>query len=70
MANAFKYFNDPSTTETQKFVLYFDKLFDCLNVRSTSEWLKKKKPDLKPYRSAEDERLKVSDQLFRKWITM
>ena len=60
VASAFSYYNDPSTTETQKFVSYFDKFFDCMNVRSTTEWRKKKKPNLKPYTSIEDERLEVS----------
>ena len=59
VASAFLYFSDPSTTETQKFVLYFDKFFDCMNVRSTTEWQQKRKPNLKPYQSVDDERLDV-----------
>lgn len=47
-ADLFAYFGDPSTTETQKFIRMFDKLFDCLNVRSLTQWIKKMKPDLKP----------------------
>ena len=38
VADAFAYFGDVSTTETEKFVRNFDRLFDCLNVRSLSEW--------------------------------
>lgn len=49
-----------STTEMEKFVRQFDRLFDCLNVRSLSEWKVKAKPDLKPYTSPNDSRLTVS----------
>ena len=61
MQHAFEYFGDESTRETQKFVSYFDKFFDCLNVRSVDEWARKKKPFLKPYRSSDDERLVVGN---------
>ena len=37
----------------------FDKFFDCLNVRSPDEHKRQRKPDLKPYTSASDERLCV-----------
>ena len=60
VANAFSYFDDPDTTETQRFVSLFDKFFDCLNVRSTNEWIGKRNPNLKPYTSPSDERLEVS----------
>ena len=33
-----------------------DAFFDCLNVRSTTEYQKKRKPFLAPYRSDDDER--------------
>ena len=38
---------------------YFDKFFDCLNVRSFSEWKASRKPDRKPYTSPDDPRLEV-----------
>ena len=60
VANAFTYFGDPTTKETQRFVLYFDRFFDCLNVRSTNEWIRKRKPNLKPYSFPNDSRLEVS----------
>ena len=47
------------TTETEAFLRMFDKFFDCVNVRTLSEGIKKKKPNLMPYRSSSDERLKV-----------
>ena len=59
VADAFAYFGDNSTTETEIFVRNFDRLFDCLNVRSLSEWKSKAKPDLKPYTRPDDCRLKV-----------
>ena len=59
MANAFKYYGDPSTTEMEKFVRAIDKFFDCLNVRSLSEWAIKRKPNRKPYTTPQDERFKV-----------
>lgn len=47
-------------TETENFIRIFDRFFDCLNVRALSEWKSKAKPDLKPYTSADDSRLKVN----------
>lgn len=60
VACALSYFNFPETGATKKFVEIFDRFFDCLNVRNRSEHYEKKKPDLKPYTSAKDERLLVS----------
>ena len=53
------YFGDPTTKETEFLIRQFDRLFDCLNVRSLSEWANKRKPDLKPYTSPDDRRLLV-----------
>ena len=50
VADAFSYFGDPSTTETETFIRYFDRLFDCLNVRNLSDRLqvhKKEKSNCK-----------------------
>ena len=55
----FMYFGDAMTTETEKFTLTFDRFFNCLNVRSLSEWKVKRKPDLKPYTNVDDPRLEV-----------
>jgi hypothetical protein len=54
--DAFEYYGDPLTTETQKFVLNFDVFFDCLHGRSISAV----KPNRKPYFSPDDSRLSVS----------
>ena len=59
MAEAFNYYGDEMTRETEIFVRNFDRFFDCLNVRSTDEWIRRRKPDLKPYSSPNDDRLKV-----------
>ena len=49
MGNALEYFGEDETTETKKFVKHFDRFFDCMNVRCTSEGRTKRKPDLRPY---------------------
>ncbi len=46
VADALAYFDNPATEETEKFCRTFDRFFDCLNVRSTKEWVTKRKPDL------------------------
>ena len=51
----------PATIETAKFCAMFNKFFDCLNARSTKEYIKKKNIDIAPYESRGDERLKVSN---------
>ena len=38
----------------------FDKFLDCLGVRNLDEYRKNRKPNLRPYRSPDDERLTVS----------
>ena len=60
VANALAFYGDLQTKETQRFVRIFDKFFDCLNGRNLDEHQKRRKPNLKPYRSKDDERLKVS----------
>ncbi len=59
VADALSYYNNPDTKDTEHLCRMFDKLFDCLNVRSPREWITKKKPNLKPYTSADDCRLEV-----------
>lgn len=60
MSDALAYFKNPDTEETQKFVAMVDRFFDCLNVRSKTEWALKRKPDLKPYSTSDDDRFDVS----------
>lgn len=54
----------PDVEETAKFVLMFDKFFDCLNVTNFTNAARKRKPFLEPYTSAEDVRLKVANAHF------
>lgn len=59
VANAFRYLGKEETVETERFVSNFDKFFDCLNVAHPTEWIAKKKVNRKPYKTVDDERLKV-----------
>ena len=65
VARALEFYGDAETSETKMFVQIFDKFFDCLNVRNLDEHRKKRKPNLRPYTSPNDERLTVS---FKKGI--
>ena len=58
--SALTLYDDEETSETRKFVTMFDRFFDCLNVRCTSEGKQKRKPDLRPYYSPSDSRFAVS----------
>lgn len=60
MASALEYYGLEETKETVNFVKMFDNFFDCLNVRCISASVQHRKPDLRPYRSPDDERLKVN----------
>lgn len=60
VANALEHHGDTDSTETAKFVRLFDRFFDCFNVRSTEESIKKRKPDMRPYKDPTDSRLSVS----------
>lgn len=59
VAAAMEYYAEAETVETMKFVRVFDRFFDCLNTRHPKEGLLKRKPDLSPYRTSSDIRLKV-----------
>lgn len=52
-----KAFGPPEARATAKLCEMVDGFFDCLNVRSTTEHIRKRKPFLAPYRSVQDERL-------------
>ena len=49
-------FGPPEAAATAKFCKMVDGFFDCLNVRSTKEHERKRKPFLAPYTSLNDER--------------
>ena len=69
VAEAFALYDYPDTSETERFVRTFDKFFDCLNVRSTDEYVKQRKPNLRPYTDITDERLTVSVSCFLNYIS-
>ena len=54
-----KYYNIPESAATQTFMLFMDRFFDMLNVRSPDEAAHKRKEDLKPYSHPDDARLQV-----------
>ena len=56
MANGLEHYAIPGSEETTQFVRMFDRVFDCLNVRS----LRAVKPDRRGYTSAADGRLEVT----------
>ncbi|XP_070562112.1 uncharacterized protein [Ptychodera flava] len=59
VANAIDVFGPEEAKETANFVRHMDKFFDCLNVRSTEEHIKKRKPNLAPYENIDDPRLEL-----------
>ena len=64
VANGFKSLRElkltsTDTSETEKFCTIFDKFFDIMNTRSIDEGQRKRKPDLNPFYSTDDPRLKV-----------
>lgn len=60
VADALDFYGSSETLETKRFVEIFNKFFDCMNIRHWDEHRKKRNPNLQPYRSPDDERLKVS----------
>ena len=63
MADALSFYGYDNTSETERFVRLFDKFFDCLNVRSTDEYIQQRKPNLRPYTEITDEQLTVRSYL-------
>uniref|UniRef100_A0ABM0MSA0 Uncharacterized protein LOC102808321 n=1 Tax=Saccoglossus kowalevskii TaxID=10224 RepID=A0ABM0MSA0_SACKO len=68
VANAVEAFYGNGHQATVTFIRNFDKFFDCLNVRSMEEGKRKKKTNLLPYRSTEDERLKWLNNDFLQYL--
>ena len=60
VASGLEFYQIPDTEETVKFIRIFDRVFDCLNGRSVLECKHRRKPDLRPYKSIDDDRLQVS----------
>ena len=59
VADAIDLDNKPNLEETKKFILNFNKFFDCMNVRCLKECIYKRKPDVRPYNSVTDSRITV-----------
>lgn len=59
MSKGLEFDGDPDTTETSRFCHMFNKFFDCLNVRSMDECVLKQKPDMRPCKYKDDNRLEV-----------
>lgn len=56
VAAVLKSFGPAEAAATSKFCEMVESFFDCLNVRSTSEYERKRKPFLAPYKSVDDDR--------------
>lgn len=53
---------NPDTAETQHFVEIFNKFFDLLNIQSPMESIRTRNTNKEPYKSPNDDRLKVRIQ--------
>ena len=58
MAAALKQFGGVDCLAAAEFCKHIDSFFDCMNVSSTSEYIRKRKPNLEPYRTTTDPRFK------------
>ena len=56
VASVLKAFGSPEVAATAKLCEMVDNVFECLNVRSTEEHERKRKPFLAPYTSLDDRR--------------
>ncbi len=61
-------FGPPEACATSKFCLMMDGFFDCLNVRNSTECIKKQKPFLTPFSSVDDERFVWLQDVFLKYF--
>ena len=59
VADALQMENKPYLSETIRFIRKFDRFFDIMNDRSLDEHVTKRRPDLRPFRSSSDDRVKV-----------
>ncbi|KAJ8023362.1 Transposable element P transposase [Holothuria leucospilota] len=71
VANGLKMMNKPELASTIYFITMVNKFFDCLNVSSTTEWVRKRNDDIKPYSDVNDPRFLWLEEEFlgflRKW---
>ena len=59
IGNALQLTGGSEVEETAKFVLYFDKFFDILNVSNFTTWVQKRKSFQYPFWKGDDSRLLV-----------
>ena len=57
VGNTMTQYGSPEFTETAKFCCMMDSFFDIVNIRNTSEFETKSKPNLRPIYSPDDDRL-------------
>ena len=63
-SEALRYYGIQGSAATQTLLLFMDRFFDMLSVRSKDESVRKRKDDLKPYESADDSRLTWLEDAF------
>ena len=63
-SEAFCYYGIQGSAAAQTLLLFMDRFFDMLDVRSKDESVRKRKDDLKPYESADDSRLTWLEDAF------
>jgi hypothetical protein len=56
-------------SETVNFLRVMNRFFDCMNVRNLFEGRNKRNPDLNPYRSTDDDRLRWLKEDFLQYFT-
>jgi len=59
VGNIMLQYGTPEMGETARFIMLMDRMFDCMNVRSETEGIRRRKPDLLPYRDENDPRFQV-----------
>ena len=62
IAKALELYGGEEAKETAHFAMMFNRLFDCLNVKTLSAGKLKRNPFKQPYRCGKDFRLKVGLQ--------
>ena len=63
------HYSSGEAQETSKLCQMVNDFFDCMNVRSTTEYQKKCNALLAPYRSTDDERFDWLENVFLKYLT-
>ena len=67
-SEALKYYGIQGSAAKQTLLLFMDRFFDMLNVRSKGEAVQKRKNDLKAYELADDSRLTWLEDAFLEYL--